>query len=113
MPILSMTLATVEGGSLISGAARLRLKESDRLSAMQSALDALGITAIEGRDFLALRGGTLKPGNVSSANDHRIVMAAALASTQTSLMVHGAEAIEKSYPDFFRHFAALGGRVIG
>ena len=111
MPILAMLLAHVEGGSLITGAGRLRLKESDRLSAMCSALTQLGVPAIEGRDFLALQGGRITAGTVDSANDHRIVMAAALASIRTGLTITGAEAIEKSYPEFFRHFAALGGRI--
>ncbi|MGI6028169.1 MAG: 3-phosphoshikimate 1-carboxyvinyltransferase [Candidatus Heteroscillospira sp.] len=112
MPILTMTLAAIDGSSLITNAARLRLKESDRLSSMSAALAALGVNAIEGRDFLALRGGTLSPGAVDSANDHRIVMAAALASSCTALSVTGVQAIEKSYPEFFRHFAALGGSIV-
>jgi 3-phosphoshikimate 1-carboxyvinyltransferase len=112
MPVLAMTAAMCSGASLLMGAGRLRLKESDRLAAMSRALSALGIQSIEGRDFLSLRGGALRTGTVDSAGDHRIVMAAALAGTQIPIAIAGAEAIEKSYPTFFRDFAALGGQII-
>ena len=56
---------------------------------------------------------TLEGGEVSSHNDHRIAMAAAVASCGCAqpVIIHGAEAVRKSYPGFFRDFASLGGNV--
>jgi len=112
MPVLAATAAMCDDASLLMGAGRLRLKESDRLAAMGRALRALGIDCIEGRDFLSLRGGTLQIGTVDGAGDHRVVMAAALASLQTDVTITGAEAIEKSYPTFLRDLTALGGQIL-
>jgi 3-phosphoshikimate 1-carboxyvinyltransferase len=52
-------------------------------------------------------------GVVDGAGDHRIVMAAAIAATRTSgeVMIKGAEAAEKSYPDFFKDYSKLGGSI--
>ncbi|MGE4353785.1 MAG: 3-phosphoshikimate 1-carboxyvinyltransferase [Oscillospiraceae bacterium] len=111
MPVIAMTLSMCHGTSLIYNAARLRLKESDRIHAMAKTLSALGITAIEGQDFLRLIGGRLSDGIVDGANDHRIIMAAALASLQTPVTITGTEAVDKSYPGFFNDFTVLGGKI--
>ena len=110
MPVIAMTLSMCPGESRIFNAARLRLKESDRISSVAKALSAVGVPVIEGHDFLRLTGTALIPGTVSSANDHRIVMAAALASAQTSVTITDAEAVDKSYPRFLSDYAALGGK---
>ncbi len=110
MPALAVTLAMCGGDSLIYNAARLRLKESDRLASMSSALTALGIKSTETDDSLAITGGTPSPGEVDGSGDHRVVMASALACAQTDLIIRGCEAAAKSYPAFFDDLAALGGR---
>ena len=111
MPVLSMTLAMAEGESKIVGGARLRIKESVRLAAMHRALASLGVNSHETEDSLTITGGTLSGGIADSAGDHRIVMAAALASLRGNVTITNSQAIEKSYPDFFRHYALLGGRI--
>ena len=93
-------------------AARLRLKESDRLQTTAAMLQALGGTVEEGADSLTVQGQPqLLGGTEDGANDHRIVMAAAVAATACagSVTVLGAEAVHKSYPDFFTVYQALGG----
>ena len=71
----------------------------------------------ESRDTLTVTGaagGTLKGGcEVSGYNDHRIVMSMAIAalSCEEPVLIRGAEAVAKSYPDFFREFRRLGGRA--
>ena len=111
MPVLTALLACCPGVSAIRNAARLRLKESDRLAAMSQLLTALGVPNSTGPDRLELRGGAPLPGEVSGENDHRIVMAAALMSCRTELTISGCEAVNKSYPRFFEDFTALGGVI--
>ena len=75
---------------------------------------ALGGVAEEGTDSLTVLGsGRLRGGTVDGCNDHRIVMAAAIASLlcREDVVITGAQAVEKSYPQFFADFRALGGDV--
>lgn len=114
MPILSAVAAATPGKTTrITGAARLRLKESDRLAAMAGAIRALGGDAEEGPDGLIVRGCSLRGGTVDGANDHRVVMSAAIAATvcQNPVTITGAEAVQKSYPDFWRDFERMGGKL--
>lgn len=93
-------------------ASRLRIKESDRLSAIASELGKLGADVDEGADSLTIRGvSTLREGEVDSHNDHRIAMMAAIAATRADgpVTLRGAEAVRKSYPNFWEDYAALGG----
>ncbi len=106
-------MALTPGEHRITGAARLRIKESDRLRAMAEVLNALGGAVKERPDGLEIRGKRLKGGAVSGFNDHRVVMAAAIAATacEGPVTIFGAEAAAKSYPEFFRDFEALGGKI--
>ncbi len=113
VPILSVVAALTPGTTTITGAARLRLKESDRLATVAAMLSALGGDAEVTGDGLIIRGReTLSGGTVDGAGDHRIVMSAAIASVgcTNAVTVLGADAVRKSYPGFFRDFTALGGR---
>lgn len=109
MPVVSMLLANCDGRSLIYDAARLRIKESDRITTMSDALSALGIRTEQERDSLSIFGGKAACGTIHSANDHRIVMAAAVASAVTELTLMGSDAASKSYPSFFEDYRLLGG----
>ncbi len=118
VPALAVAAAGIDQQTVITGAARLRLKESDRLRTTADLLAALGHHAEVTPDGLIVRGGKPAPceapvRTVDGANDHRIVMAAAVAaaSSDRPVRVFGAEAVEKSYPDFFRDFEALGGNI--
>lgn len=113
VPILSLVAAVADGVTTVYGAERLRFKESDRLRSVTELLSTLGADIHETYDGLIIRGvPSLSGGTVSSHNDHRIVMTAAVASLVASgdITIDGAEAVSKSYPDFFRDFAALGGK---
>ena len=99
---------------MITNAERLKIKESDRLRTVYDFLTRLGADITYAGAGLSLTGRpVLDGGEVSSHNDHRIAMAAAVASCgcSRSVTIHNAEAVRKSYPDFFRDFAALGGNV--
>lgn len=115
LPPLAVMAAVRKGTTRFLNAARLRVKESDRLTAVRNMLNALGARAEEGPDSLTVYGGaSLRGGTVDSCNDHRIVMAAAIAATacQEPVTILGAEAVSKSYPDFFEVFRSLGGEVL-
>ena len=113
VPIMAVLLAFCKGESRIVNAARLRIKESDRLAATCSELQALGADITEGEDFLIINGVQVLSGNtVYSHNDHRIAMAAAIAACRCEgeVIIDGAlKAVKKSYPEFFRDYKKLGG----
>lgn len=111
LPPLAVMAAVRSGTTSFTGAARLRLKESDRLATVAALLYNLGIKVQERPDGLTVTGGHLTGGTVEGANDHRIVMAAAIAATRASgpVTITDAQAVSKSYPDFFDVFKSLGG----
>lgn len=114
LPPLAVMAAVRRGTTRFTHAARLRLKESDRLATVARMLKALGGAAAEEEDGLTVYGvSTLPGGVVDGANDHRIVMAAAVAATrcQGAVVIRGAEAVRKSYPNFWRDYEDLGGAV--
>ncbi len=114
VPVLSVAMAAAKGESRVANAARLRIKESDRLAAMHKALTAAGADVTELDDGLIIRGGkTLHAATVDGCNDHRIVMAMAVASTIADgpLTLTDAEATSKSAPAFWQEFASLGGQT--
>ena len=114
VPVLATVMALADGTSEITHAERLRIKESDRIFTVHDFLSKLGADITDEGSGLSVRGKrTLSGGEVCGHNDHRIVMAAAVASCGCTgpVIIRGAEAVNKSYPDFFRDFAALGGEV--
>lgn len=114
LPPLAVMAAVRRGTTRFTHAARLRLKESDRLATVAGMLKALGGAVSEEEDGLTVYGvSTLPGGTVDGANDHRIVMAAAVAATrcQGPVTIRGAEAVKKSYPNFWRDYENLGGAV--
>ena len=112
VPILAVLGCFTKGTSRIVNAARLKIKESDRITAIADALNAIGGKVTAGDDFLEMQHvDKFTGGEVDSCNDHRIVMAAAIAATASDapVIIRGAEAVNKSYPRFFEDFKALGG----
>ena len=98
-----------------SGAARLRMKESDRLASVASVINALGGRAEEEPDGITiygedgLRGGV----EISCYGDHRIAMMAAIAAVRCGeeIVLDGAECVNKSYPGFWKDYKRLGGYI--
>jgi 3-phosphoshikimate 1-carboxyvinyltransferase len=104
VPILAVIAAVAEGDTEITGAARLRLKESDRLATTAAMLSRVGADVTVTDDGMCIRGGKpLTGGTVDAAGDHRIAMSAAALSLLTAapLTVTGTDAVSKSYPTFF------------
>ena len=113
-PPLAVMAAVREGTARLTGAARLRLKESDRLATITAALTALGASVEEHPDSLTIRGVPwLAGGTADCCNDHRIAMMAAIAATrcQAPVTLLGAECVAKSYPAFWEDYRSLGGII--
>lgn len=113
VPILTVLACFAEGTSHITGCARLRIKECDRLAAISDELNKLGAMIETGADDLTIHGvKSLCGGDCVTYNDHRIAMSLAIASQRCTepLIIRGAECVSKSYPDFFKDFTALGGK---
>ncbi len=114
MPALA-AYAAVQGMELRAvNAGRLRIKESDRISAIARTLNALGAYVEEFPDgFTVHSGHPLRGGSVEAVNDHRIAMMAAIAATgcSQSVEIHGAQAVSKSDPAFWQSYNMLGGQA--
>lgn len=114
VPILSVLGAYSTEKSVIYNAKRLRIKESDRLAACADMLNNLGGNVTVTPDGLEIQPtGHLHGGTVDSYGDHRIVMAAAVAALccDGDVIIKGAEAVNKSYPNFFNDYKNLGGKA--
>lgn len=114
IPVLAALALCQKGETRVVNAGRLRLKESDRLFSLARELRKLGGDIEEMPDGLVIRGtGRLKGGAADGCGDHRIVMALTVASTicENPVLIEGAQAIKKSYPNFFSDFVHLGGRL--
>ena len=113
-PPLAVMAALRPGTTRLVNAARLRIKESDRLSSITAALTALGADVEEYPDSLTIHGKErLSGGTVDCCNDHRIAMMSAVAATRCEepVTLIGAECVAKSYPDFWEHYRMLGGII--
>ena len=116
VPPLAAIAAVRAGTTRLTNAARLRMKESDRLASVTRALRAMGGQVEEHIDALTIHGVERLPGGgaVDCANDHRIAMMLAVAATRAegTVTIRGAESVAKSYPDFWEVYESLGGRVL-
>ncbi len=108
-PVLFAAAAAGCGGKF-TGTRRLKIKESNRGEAMAEELRKFGVTTeVLENEVIVGRQGLRKPeGNLDGHNDHRIVMSEAVLLTQTGGVIDGAEAVSKSFPDFFEKLASLG-----
>ncbi len=102
-PALFVAAAAAEGQTVVSGAAELRVKESDRLAAMATGLRALGMQVDETEDGATLHGGVrLGSGTIESHGDHRIAMAFAIAGqiSDGEVRINDIANVATSFPDF-------------
>ena len=114
VPVLAVMAGAAQGETRITSIRRLRYKESNRVESILRLLNALGVQAKAEDDCLTVKGrGGFAGGKVDACGDHRIAMAAAVAGSAAAgpVTILGAEAVRKSYPNFFDQFAALGGQV--
>ena len=115
VPALAAMAAVRQGTTHITNAARLRIKESDRLAAVTRALNGLGADVTELADGLVVvgRNGLAGGVEVDSCNDHRIAMMAAVAAVRCErpVTVLDAQCVAKSYPGFWEDYEKLGGKI--
>lgn len=114
VPILAVLACFCEGNSKITGAQRLKIKESNRLQAIADCLNAAGGNVQVLDDGLAIQGvSALHRCHIDSHNDHRIAMAMAIASIRCDGLIElsNAECVKKSYPGFYTDFNLLGGHA--
>jgi 3-phosphoshikimate 1-carboxyvinyltransferase len=108
VPALAVAAAFADGVFRVSGAAELRVKESDRIAALAEGLGRLGVDVAERPDGLEIRGGRpLSAASVRAHDDHRIAMALAVAAlaTQGETEIEGAECASVSFPEFYEFLA--------
>ncbi len=109
-PAIFIAAACAEGLTTLSGAAELRVKESDRISCMAEGLDALGVKNKVMDDGIIISGGVIKGGSVNSFDDHRIAMAFAIAGLVATdpIEISNCENIATSFPNFFEVASDIG-----
>ena len=109
-PALAIYAAFTDGVSSVKGVNRLANKESDRATVIKSELQKLGVLVELKEDYMLIHGGgTMHSAIIDSHNDHRVAMAFAIAGTliRDGITIDGAEAVNKSYPEFREHLKSL------
>ena len=104
-------MAAARGKSEVRHAAELRVKESDRIAAIERELAVLGAKVQARPDGFALEGPTaFRAGRFTSGSDHRIAMSLAIAACYADGVceIEDVACIDTSYPEFFSHFQSLG-----
>jgi 3-phosphoshikimate 1-carboxyvinyltransferase len=110
MPILLAAAALAEDETAVTGAAELRVKESDRLAAMADGLEALGVAVERLEGGLRVRGGAVGGGSIHSQGDHRIAMAFAIlgARAESPIRILDVQNVATSFPGFAEAARAAG-----
>ena len=114
VPAIAVTAAFAKGQTVIKGAERLRFKESDRLEAVASNLRKMNVDVCETADGMIIAtNGNVRGAELKGYNDHRIVMAFAVAGlfAQGDTVIDDADSINKTYPSFFDDYNKLGGKA--
>jgi 3-phosphoshikimate 1-carboxyvinyltransferase len=110
LPVLAVAATQLPGQSVIAGASELRVKESNRITAMEEGLSAMGADITATDDGWVINGPReLEGARVRAHGDHRVAMALAVAGliAQGRTEIEGAECVEISYPEFFDHLEYL------
>ena len=112
VPTVAVLASVAEGTSRIENAEHVRYKETDRLRALAIEPPKLGVRLKEEKDSLTIIGGELKGAAVHGWDDHRIVMALAMAGMIAgNTTIDTTESVSISYPDFFKDIRRLGAKI--
>lgn len=112
LPVLMAAAASAQGCSRFHGLGELRVKETDRVASMVQGLTRMGVQVRqEPGETVAVEGGAAMGAEVEAAGDHRTAMSLAVAalSARGTTVIHGAECVAKSLPDFFGRLGGLTG----
>jgi len=118
LPIFAVLAAFADGKTTVTGAAELRVKESDRIKAICAMLAVSGVSVEELPDGFVVTGrgarGVPGGGTVEARHDHRIAMSALVmgSAAQDAVTVDDIAMIATSYPEFFEHMSVLGADVV-
>lgn len=108
VPTLAVVAAFARGDTIIRGVPHLRHKESDRLQAVATELQKIGIEAVDTPEGLVIRGGHPHGASIETYNDHRIAMSFALAGLKVpGIIITNEHCVAKSFPDFWQYFEKL------
>ena len=110
LPLVAVAMASCEGESEVRGAGELRVKESDRISAVVAGLSAIGAGVTELPDGWRVRRGTPRAARVTTHGDHRVAIAFAIAATvglAESVELDDPACVSVSYPTFWDHFSGV------
>ena len=113
LPALSVLACMAEGETRFINVQQARIKETDRIAVMVEELTKMGADIRERPDGLVVRQSTLKGALVNGHDDHRVVMALALAGfvAEGETVIESAEAAEVTYPTFVKDFRNIGARI--
>jgi len=112
VPTIAVLGSLAKGKTVVSNAEHVRHKETDRLHAMAIELSKMGADIKEKPDGLEIIGGRLQGADVKGYDDHRIVMALAVAGMAAGkTRIDTAECVDVSYPGFFQEMASMGARI--
>ena len=110
-PVL-FAYASMRNGARFTGTERLRIKESDRSEAMKDELRKFGVEVRIGANAVFIGNGAEEPtAPLDAHNDHRIAMALSVLCAKTGGTIRGAEAVKKSFPDYFEVLKSAGIRM--
>jgi len=112
-PPLVALASYCEGETKIKGVRRLKHKESNRAVTLQDEFDLMGVKIDIQDDTMIIHGGIVKGADVHSHHDHRIAMACAVAAlgANSETVIDEAEAVKKSYPDFYEDLKSLNAEI--
>jgi 3-phosphoshikimate 1-carboxyvinyltransferase len=107
LPALSIAMSLAQGTSVVKNAKELRVKESDRISAVVDNLKKCGVSYTEHEDGYEITGGKLQKATINSHGDHRIAMSFAIAGLVCGMHIEDVECIQTSFPNFMEILQSL------
>jgi 3-phosphoshikimate 1-carboxyvinyltransferase len=108
-PTLAVLAAFATGKTTISGIRSLRVKETERIKALEQELHKMGIKAVSTPDTLTIHGGKPQPASIATYGDHRMAMSFAVAGAKLAgVEIENSDVVDKTFPDFWKKLAAVG-----
>lgn len=109
---LAVLISFAEGTSILSGIKSLRVKETERVKALEKELSKMGIKTESTDDSLTIYGGFPKPAEIETYNDHRMAMAFAVAGTKIpGIKINNPEVVRKTFPSFWKKLKSIGVKI--
>ena len=108
VPVLTLTATQAQGTTVFHGVGELRLKETDRLTALATELRRIGQQVEERIDGLTITPGPIRPATIETYDDHRMAMSFALVGLRApGIVIRDPGCVAKTFPDFFDTLGCL------